>query len=130
MPVRLSVVKGSSDVKCSDKYGWKFENGDIEKLTRMITYIMEHFDGAFDKAQLAVEHVGSTYYVSVTAQTYIEEYKRIIEMNKETKCDGRVNRREEIIEQGEEFTFMPRAELRANCCEIVVMGKLSDRRYA
>ena len=86
VPVLVSAGQGPAEVTCGDKYGWTFENGNMEELTRMINYIMEHFDEALNKAELAVEHVRDTYDVSVTAKKYIEEYMRITETNSVNKC--------------------------------------------
>ena len=77
VPVLVSAGQGPAEVTCGDKYGWTFENGNVEELTGMIRYITEHFSEALDKAELAVEHVRNTYDVSVTAKKYIEEYMRI-----------------------------------------------------
>lgn len=75
VPVLVSSGQGPAEVTCGDKYGWVFENGNVEDLVRMIEYIREHYTASLDKAEEARQYVKTTYDVSVTAKKYLEEYK-------------------------------------------------------
>lgn len=74
VPVLVSAGQGPAEVTCGDKYGWTFENGCVDSLTDRISYIMEHYDEALNKAQAGRQHVIDTYDVSVTAKRYLQEY--------------------------------------------------------
>lgn len=77
VPVLVSAGQGPAEVTCGNTYGWTFENGSVDDLVRVLTYIQAHYQEALDKAQQARKHVVDTYDVSVTAQKYLEEYKKI-----------------------------------------------------
>lgn len=74
VPVLVSAGQGPAEVTCGNKYGWVFENGDVEDLVCKIEYIREHYTEALDKAKEACNYVTTTYDVSVTARKYLREY--------------------------------------------------------
>lgn len=78
VPVLVSSDQGPAEVTCGNKYGWIFKNGDINDLTNKISYIINHYNEAIQKAESASQYVRDTYDVAVTAQRYIKEYKEII----------------------------------------------------
>ena len=77
VPVLVSAGQGPAEVTCGDTYGWTFENGSVDDLVRVLTYIQTHYQEALDKVQQARQHVFDTYDVSVTAKKYLEEYKKM-----------------------------------------------------
>lgn len=81
VPVLVSSGQGPAEVTCGNKYGWIFINNDINDLINKITYIINHYNEAIQKAESACKYVRSTYDVAVTAQQYINEYKKIIKRN-------------------------------------------------
>lgn len=74
VPVLVSSGQGPAEVTCNDKYGWVFENGDVEDLVKKISFIISHYDIALAKAETGCQHVVNTYDVSVTAQRYLDLY--------------------------------------------------------
>lgn len=74
VPVLVSSGQGPAEVTCNTKYGWVFENGNVDDLTRILDYICEHYDDALDKAITARRHVIGNYDVAVTARMYLKEY--------------------------------------------------------
>lgn len=74
VPVVVSAGQGPAEVTCGDRYGWVFENGDVEALARLIAYVHGHYDEALRKVADARRYVMETYDVSVTAKRYMEEY--------------------------------------------------------
>lgn len=78
VPVLVSSDQGPAEVTCGNKYGWIFKNGDVNDLTNKISYIINHYNEAIQKAESASQYVRDTYDVAVTAQRYIKEYKEII----------------------------------------------------
>lgn len=76
VPVLVSAGQGPAEVTCNGKYGWVFENGNIEDLQQQITYIRTHYKDAITKAEKARQYVKDTYDVSVTAKKYLEQYTK------------------------------------------------------
>lgn len=74
VPVLVSAGQGPAEVICGNKYGWVFENGNIDDLACMIGHIQRHYADAFDKAQKARQYVMETYDVAVTAKKYLAAY--------------------------------------------------------
>lgn len=85
VPVLVSAGQGPAEVTCGDTYGWTFENGSVDDLVRVLTYIQAHYQEALDKVQQARRYVIATYDVSVTAKKYLEEYKK---MKNKYGCDA------------------------------------------
>lgn len=79
VPVLVSSGQGPAEVTCGNKYGWIFKNGDVNDLTNKISYIINHYNEAIQKAELAHQYVKENYDVSITAKKYLNEYKKIIE---------------------------------------------------
>lgn len=77
LPVLVSAGQGPAEVTCGDKYGWTFANGNVDDLVHTLTYINNHFQEVLFKAENARKYVIGTYDVSVTANRYLEEYKKI-----------------------------------------------------
>lgn len=77
VPVLVSAGQGPAEVTCGNTYGWTFENGSVDDLVRVLTYIQAHYQEALDKVKQARLHVIKTYDVSVTARRYLEECKQI-----------------------------------------------------
>lgn len=75
VPVLVSAGQGPAEVTCGNRYGWVFENGNVDDLAEKIKYIMEHYAEASDKAEQARQYVIDTYDVAVTAKRYLEEYQ-------------------------------------------------------
>ena len=82
LPVLVSAGQGPAEVTCGDLYGWTFENGNVNSLVSTIEHISSNYGQALDKAKAAYKHVKDTYDVSVTANHYLDEYKRLIDMRK------------------------------------------------
>lgn len=74
VPVLVSSGQGPAEVTENDKFGWTFENGNIDDLASKINYIFEHYSEAALKVEAAYEHVRKNYDVSITAKKYIESY--------------------------------------------------------
>lgn len=74
VPVLVSSGQGPAEVTENDKFGWTFENGNIDDLVSKINYIFEHYSEAALKVEAAYEHVRKNYDVSITAKKYIESY--------------------------------------------------------
>ena len=74
VPVLVTAGQGPAEVTCGDKFGWTFENGNVDDLTTKIRYILEHYNEAMNKAESALCHVRNTYDVSVTARKYLDLY--------------------------------------------------------
>ncbi len=74
LPVLVSSGQGPAEVTENDKFGWVFENGDVQDLANKIVQIRNNYDAALEKAALACEHVKQHYDVSVTARKYLELY--------------------------------------------------------
>lgn len=78
IPVLVSKGQGPAEVTCDNKYGWIFENGDVNDLAYQIEYIFNNYDIAIQKAQIGKEYVYKLFDIHSTANFYIEEYKKII----------------------------------------------------
>lgn len=78
VPVLVSKGQGPAEVTCGNKYGWLFENGDIDDLAEKIGFICTHYTEADTKADKALKYVCDTYDVKVTAATYLKEYKNFV----------------------------------------------------
>lgn len=76
VPVLVSKGQGPAEVICNDHYGWLFENGDADDLATQIEYIYTHYDKVTQKAMKALSYVKETYDVSITAQKYLEQYRK------------------------------------------------------
>ena len=77
LPVLSTEGQGPAEVTCGEEYGWTFKNDNVDDLVSKITYIHNHYDEATAKATMARSYVIDTYDVSVTAKTYLEEYRRL-----------------------------------------------------
>ena len=75
VPVLVSSGQGPAEVTCGDKYGWVFENGNVDDLVDKIKYIFDNYDEAMEKANIALSYVQNTYDVSVTARKYLDLYR-------------------------------------------------------
>lgn len=76
LPVLVSSGQGPAEVTENDKYGWVFENGNIDDLAAKLEYIRSHYDEALAKIEKAYGHVRKRYDVSVTAKAYLDNYPR------------------------------------------------------
>ncbi len=74
VPVLVSSGQGPAEVTENDKFGWVFENGNVQDLADKMIHIRDNYDAALEKANLACEHVKQHYDVSVTARRYMELY--------------------------------------------------------
>ena len=77
LPTLVSSGQGPAEVVCGTKYGWVFENGNVDDLTGRLKFISTHYDEALRKAEAGLRYVRNTYDVSVTAKTYLKQYKSI-----------------------------------------------------
>lgn len=82
VPVLVSAGQGPAEVTCGERYGWTFENGNVDKLCEKITYLSTHYEDAIEKARLARQYVIDTYDVSTTARHYLEEYDKFLKSTK------------------------------------------------
>lgn len=78
IPVIASAGQGPAEVICGNKYGWIFENGNVNDLTNKIEYIFNHYHEAIEKAKLAKEYVYKNFDIHTTANAYLNAYKKII----------------------------------------------------
>lgn len=76
LPVLVSKGQGPAEVTCNERYGWLFENGNVDDLTMQIEYIYVHYDEVIQKAMKALNYVKETYDVSITAHKYLEQYRK------------------------------------------------------
>ncbi len=74
LPALVSSGQGPEEVIQGAKYGWVFNNGDADDLVAGLEYIARHYGQAVQKAEQAYNYVINTYDVSVTAQSYLNEY--------------------------------------------------------
>ena len=77
VPVLVSAGQGPAEVTCGNKYGWLFENGNVDDLACMIDHIQRHYADALYKAKEAYRYVVDNYDVAITAKKYLKEYKTI-----------------------------------------------------
>jgi len=77
VPVLASTGQGPAEVICGNRYGWLFENGNVDDLAIQIEHIRTHYAEATKKATAALDYVIRTYDVSVTARNYMKEYEKI-----------------------------------------------------
>lgn len=75
VPVLVSSGQGPAEVTCGDKYGWVFENGNVDDLVDKIKYLFDNYNEAMEKANIALSYVQNTYDVSVTARKYLDLYR-------------------------------------------------------
>lgn len=78
IPVIASEGQGPAEVICGNKYGWIFENGNVEDLINKIEYILNHYHEAIEKAKLGKEYVYENFDIHSTANAYLNAYKSII----------------------------------------------------
>lgn len=78
VPVLVSSGQGPTEITCGNKYGWIFENENINDLICKLHYIHKNYNKALEKAKQARLYVREKYDVSVTANKYIVEYKNMI----------------------------------------------------
>ena len=78
IPVLASEGQGPAEVICGNKYGWIFENGNVEDLIHKIEYILKYYHEAIEKAKLGKEYVYQNFDIHSTANTYLNAYKSII----------------------------------------------------
>lgn len=78
VPVLVSEGQGPAEVTQGNRYGWLFANGDAEDVSRQIAFIKEHYGEAMTKACEAKDYVRNMYDVSVTARSYLREYKKML----------------------------------------------------
>ena len=74
VPVLVSSGQGPSEVTEGNKYGWVFENGNIESLVNEIEYIINHYEACLEKCEIANKHVEDMFDISITAKKYINAY--------------------------------------------------------
>jgi glycosyltransferase involved in cell wall biosynthesis len=75
VPTLVSSGQGPEEIIEGEKYGWVFNNGDIDNLVYKLEYITDHYDEAIRKSDLAYTYVNEAYNIAVTAKTYLEQYK-------------------------------------------------------
>lgn len=81
VPVIVTAGQGPAEVTCGNRYGWLFENGNVENLADAISYIFQHAKEAELKADVACNYVRSTYDVAITARKYLEVYSEMRDAN-------------------------------------------------
>lgn len=77
VPVLVSNIEGPMEIIESGKYGMCFECQNISDLAEKLEIILK---GGYDYSLIdkAYQHVCDQYDVKVTAQLYLEEYKKVI----------------------------------------------------
>ena len=78
VPVLVTRGQGPSEVTDGDKYGWTFENSNIEDLAYKINYIIENYKEALQKVESSYEYVCNNFDVSVTARRYLDKYRVVM----------------------------------------------------
>lgn len=76
LPVLVSTGQGPAEVTQDEKYGWTFENGNVDDLVCKIKFICNNYRKALEKSNRAKEFVKDNYDVAVTAKRYLELYKK------------------------------------------------------
>lgn len=74
LPVLVSSGQGPAEVTKGEKYGWVFENDNIEDLILKIKWIHDNYDVALQKAKNARVYTVETFDILETAKQYIESY--------------------------------------------------------
>ena len=77
-PVIVSSGQGPAEVTENERFGWVFDNGEIQSLSSTILDVIMNYDYAHDKAEKAYQHVLRNYDVSVTALSYLNMYKKLL----------------------------------------------------
>ena len=78
VPVIVSSGQGPAEVTENERFGWVFDNGEIQSLSSTILDVIMNYDYAHDKAEKAYQHVLRNYDVSVTALSYLNMYKKLL----------------------------------------------------
>ena len=77
VPVLVSRNEGPLQIIENGKFGFSFENGNIQDASEKIIKIINNYpDNAFLNS--AYEHAKSLYSIARTALSYLEEYKKIL----------------------------------------------------
>lgn len=79
VPVLVSEGDGPAEITCGNKYGWTFENSNVNDLTNKLIYIYNHYTEAIKKTLFARNYIVKNYDVSATASRYLKEYKNILD---------------------------------------------------
>lgn len=74
VPVLVSSGQGPAEVTENERFGWVFENGNVQNLVKQVMFIYEHYNEAKEKAKLACNHIKQHYDVTITAQKYLDLY--------------------------------------------------------
>lgn len=78
LPVLVSSGQGPAEIVENNTFGWVFENGNADSLANMIIFIMDNYAKSIEKSERAYEYVKSKYDVSVTANKYLEAYRKLM----------------------------------------------------
>lgn len=76
VPVLVSYGQGPAEICQDDKFGYVFENNNVDDLVTKIEYIINNYEQAKQKTTNGRNNVIKNYDVSATALKYIEEYKK------------------------------------------------------
>jgi glycosyltransferase involved in cell wall biosynthesis len=78
IPVLVSDNDGPMEVIENGKYGYYFESGDAQSLADKIEFIITHYN--YQEMNVLIENaylrVKSNFDIKLTANKYIEEYKK------------------------------------------------------
>lgn len=77
LPVLVSDIEGPMEIIDHGRYGMSFESENVEDLADKLQMVL---NGGYDYNLIdkAYKHVAEKYDVRVTAQKYIEEYKKVL----------------------------------------------------
>lgn len=76
VPVLVSDIEGPMEIINNGEFGYYFAVGDAEDCAKKIKEIMSVNNS--DLIEKAYKHICDNYDIKVTAQKYIEEYKKIL----------------------------------------------------
>ena len=77
LPVLVATGDGPYEIIGKGKYGYYFENENVNECAKMILSIISDYKGALMKADLAYEHVVKNYSVNKMVNSYLNQYENI-----------------------------------------------------
>jgi glycosyltransferase involved in cell wall biosynthesis len=77
VPVLSSNNNGPEEILESGKYGFMFENGDVDDCYNLLKKIYTQYDSLFPIVERSSKYVKENFDISTTAQKYLDIYKEI-----------------------------------------------------
>lgn len=80
VPVLVSSIEGPMEIIDNGRFGFFFENGNINSLINAINEIIDELNGERVKLMIsdAYNHIANNYHIENTAKQYLEEYKKLL----------------------------------------------------